>query len=165
MDSGVTSSGGGPSHLTSTFMENMISTGALGKHIAEKLIPTYSSRYHSMMAAIRSQLFPLGMRVTTGDNADSVGGFFTSLSIPDHLPPTSVLASSALQDHQLKFAYGEMFEVVGDKGSKERAEAPGGFGHTLRLCWAWHTEKEIEDGVSRLGNALRDLISVSPSMT
>tara|TARA_R110002060_G_scaffold18051_3_gene24962 strand:- start:475 stop:909 length:435 start_codon:yes stop_codon:yes gene_type:complete len=144
-------------------MENIISTGALEKHIAETLIPTYSSRYHSMMAAIRSQLFPLGMKITTGDIGDSVGGFFTSLSTPDHLPPTSVLASSALQDHRLKFAYGEMFEVFGDKASKERAEAPGGFGHTLRLCWAWHTEEEIEDGMSRLGNALRDLIS--PSMT
>ncbi|PVH71286.1 PLP-dependent transferase [Cadophora sp. DSE1049] len=161
---GVTSSGGGPSHLTSTFMEKMITNGALDKHIAEKLIPTYSSRYHAMMKAIGSQLFPLGVKITTGGNKDSVGGFFTSLSVPDHLPPTSILASLALKDQKLKFAYGEMFEVVGDDGSKTRAEAPGGFGHTLRLCWAWHIEDEIEDGVRRLGNVLRELIAVSSRM-
>ncbi|KAF8848102.1 PLP-dependent transferase [Acephala macrosclerotiorum] len=165
---GVTASGGGPSHLMSCFMRDMISSGSLDKHINEKLIPTYSERYKVMMATIKSELEQLGARVTVGkpffsasakdgSNVQIAGGFFTSLSIPDHLPPSSVLAASALSKKGLRFAYGEMFEVVGDAGSKERANAPRGFGHSLRLCWAWHEEDKIKDGVKRLAEALREL--------
>lgn len=164
----MTASGGGPSHLMSSFIGDMISSGSLDKHINEKLIPTYSARYYGMMAAVKLELEPLGARVTIGKpffstlakNDYSVkiaGGFFTSLSIPGHLPPSSVLAASALSNEGLRFAYGEMFEVVGDSGSKERANLSGGFGHSLRLCWAWHEEEKIKDGVKRLAEALREL--------
>jgi len=152
----------------SCFMGDIISTGSLDKHINEKLIPTYSARYHGMIAAIKSELEPLGARVTVGKPFFSTstkgsskfqiaGGFFTSLSIPDHLPPSSVLAASALSKKGLRFAYGEMFEVVGDGGSKERANASGGFGHSLRLCWAWHEGDKLKDGIKRLAEALREL--------
>ncbi|KUJ17532.1 PLP-dependent transferase [Mollisia scopiformis] len=165
---GVTSSGGCPSHLMSCFMGDMISTGALDKHINETLIPTYSSRYHAMMSAIQTSLIPLGVKITVGKPFRSggpeiqfAGGFFTSLSIPEHLPPTSVLAALALEKKGLRFAYGQMFEVVGDSGSHERANSQGGFGHSLRLCWAWHEEDNIRDGVERLAEALKELMETS----
>lgn len=159
----------------SCFMGDMISSGSLDKHINEKLIPTYSARYHGMIATIKSELEPLGARITVGKpffstsardstKVQIAGGFFTSLSIPDHLPPTSVLAASALSKNGLRFAYGEMFEVVGDAGSKERANALGGFGHSLRLCWAWHEEDKLKDGVKRLAESLREQLEAQNSI-
>lgn len=160
-------SGGAPSYLMSTFVENIISSGALTKHLNNVLVPTYSSRYHGMIAAIKSELLPLGVQVAIGNPAFSVsksnaktsisGGFFTSLNIPHHLPPTSILAAEALKNHKLRIGYGKMFEVVGDEGSAERSKLEGGFAHSIRICWAWHTEEEILEGIRRLGLAVKEL--------
>jgi DNA-binding transcriptional MocR family regulator len=59
-----------------------------------------------------------------------------------------VLAKAALEKYQLKFAYGQMFEVKGDKGSIERWNAT--FAKSIRLCWAFHDEEAIEIGIKRL---------------
>lgn len=160
-------SGGAPSYLMSTFVENVISSGALAKHLNNVLIPTYSARYHGMIAAIKSELVPLGVQVAIGNPAFCIsksgtktsisGGFFTSLNIPYHLPPTSVLAAEALKNHKLRIGYGKMFEIVGDEGSAERSKLEGGFGHSIRICWAWHTESDIVEGIRRLGLAVKEL--------
>lgn len=166
---GATWSGGNPAHLASTFVEKMLSSGALEKHIEEKLIPAYAARYYAMVEAVQEHLAPLGAKIATGtpyepqgddssngnnSNIRISGGFFLPLTLPDGYPAAPVLAKAAIEKYELKFAYGKMFEVKGDAGSQQRSEAKGGFGNTIRLCWAFHDEAAIVDGIKRM----RDLL-------
>ncbi|KAF4620212.1 hypothetical protein G7Y89_g14608 [Cudoniella acicularis] len=162
---GATQSGGAPSQLTSTFIDPLLRTGALQKHIEEILIPTYRSRFHVLMSAIQNHLEPLGVKVTTGapytvagkDEVLPAGGFFTYISFPESLPSADVIAKKAMEDYALKIAYGEMFVIRGDKSSLERSKST--FGRGARLCWAWHEEEEIEDGVRRLGELVKAMLT------
>jgi DNA-binding transcriptional MocR family regulator len=159
---GATISGGNPAHASSSFVEKMLSSGALEKHIKEKLIPCYSARYHTMVEAIREHLVPLGVQISTAkpyavtavDGKDVIlaGGFFLLITLPRGLAPVPTLAKISIDKHELKFAYGKMFEVKGDGGSKQRSDE--GFGSSIRLCWAYHEEEAIVDGIKRM----RDLL-------
>ncbi|KAH6967734.1 pyridoxal phosphate-dependent transferase [Ilyonectria sp. MPI-CAGE-AT-0026] len=155
-NTGSTSSGGNPAHLASTLIEKMLSSGALEAHIQNKLIPCYSARYYAMVDAIREYLEPLGVLITTGKPYSTIvlaaGGFFLLITLPKGLPPTPVLAKISVEQHELKFAYGKMFEVKGDSGSKRRSEL--GFGSTIRLCWAFHEENIIVEGIKRMRDIL-----------
>jgi DNA-binding transcriptional MocR family regulator len=160
-------SGGVPSHFSSMLVYHLLSSGALEEHITKTLIPTYSKRYHILMATIEKYLHPFGVRVTIGqpyidissDNGKgikSVGGYFTYLIVPSQFPPTEVLAAKAAKEKDLKFAFGAMFQVKGDDGSRQRAGEKGGFGHCMRLSWAWHEEQELVEGIRRIAEVLRE---------
>ncbi|KAF7560385.1 hypothetical protein G7046_g3759 [Stylonectria norvegica] len=162
-NTGATTSGGNPGQLASTFVEKMISSGALQRHIQEQLIPTYKERYHAMVDAIEEHLEPLGVRITTGkpytlatgDEGEGTviaGGFFLLITLPDGSPSTQAIAKTGLEKYDLKVAHGKMFEVKGDEGSRKRAEV--GYGRTLRLCWAFHTSEVITEGIIRLKDIL-----------
>ena len=135
------------------------------RHIDEILIPIYQSRYKVLISAIRTHLEPLGVQVTTGapyiiPEQEKVvvpaGGFFTYISFPSGLPSAEVIAKRALDEYALKFAYGEMFIVKGDATSVDRSKK--GFGIGARLCWAWHEEGEIQDGIERLAGLLKMML-------
>lgn len=138
------------------------------KHIDEVLIPTYQARYKVLMSAIKTHLDPLGVRITTGapytipekkNVVVPMGGFFTYISFPPELPSADVIAKRAKEEYALTFAYGEMFVVKGDKGSVKRSNK--GFGNGARLCWAWHEEAEILDGIQRLEKLLKTMLAES----
>ncbi|KAL6408369.1 uncharacterized protein AUP68_08226 [Ilyonectria robusta] len=170
---GATRSGGCPSHLAATLVYEMIATGSLEKHIVNNLIPTYRSRYYAMFRAIKEHLIPLGFCVSTGKlyeacptsngerNGHSkmnvvAGGYFTYITVPQDLSVSvGELAALALERYDLKFAYGGMMTVEGDKESAERASR--GFGNGIRLCWAWHNEEEIVEGIQRLAQLTREV--------
>lgn len=156
--------------MTSTFLHHLLITGAVQKHIDEVLIPTYQSRYRVLMNSIKTHLVPLGVKISTGapytvpSDSDIIvpaGGFFTYVSFPQQLPTADVIATRAKEEYNLTFAYGEMFVVKGDEGSIERAKS--GFGKGARLCWAWHEEGEIEEGVKRLGELLEAMLAEIPN--
>ncbi|KAH8898965.1 PLP-dependent transferase [Thozetella sp. PMI_491] len=161
-ETGSSSSGGAPSHLTSTFVDKMLRTGQLQSHIKDSLVPTYRKRYYTLMAAVREHLVPLGVRVQASNPKDdaknaTAGGFFTYLELPEDLPPARTVAAVALKEKLLRIAFGHMFTVTGDAESVVRAEASGGFASCVRLCWAWHEEAEIAEGVRRLANTITDI--------
>lgn len=85
------------------------------------------------------------------------GGFFTYISSPLELPSADIIAKRALDEYALKFAYGEMFVVKGDKVSSERSR--GGFRHGARLCWALHEVSEIRDGIEGLAELLKVMLA------
>lgn len=166
---GATKSGGCPSHLTATFIDEMLASGKLDAHIRDTLIPTYRSRYNALFNAVRDHLLPLGFQVSTGkpyeyhgtgitnghSNVAVAGGYFTYLTIPPDLSlRTDKMATAALEKYNLKFAYGAMMTVEGDAGSVERAAK--GFGRGIRLCWAWHSEEEIVEGIERLAELVKE---------
>ncbi|CAH0026015.1 unnamed protein product [Clonostachys rhizophaga] len=165
---GASISGGNPGHLSSTFIENMLSSRALQTHIEKTLIPAYSSRYYSMVQAIEEYLEPLGVKIITGQpyyshfktsdggcskaKVQVAGGFFLSIALPSVYQDVPGLAKVALENDELKIAYGKMFEVKGDGGSKERSKAS--FGNSIRLCWSFHEEEAIKEGIMRLRGVL-----------
>ncbi|KAI4591453.1 hypothetical protein KJ359_001025 [Pestalotiopsis sp. 9143b] len=158
---GSSSSGGAPAHLTATFVDKMLRSGYLQNFINGTLIPTYRKRYYALMKAIDDLLVPLGMSIEVNKPADSAtetaGGFFTYLSLPGDLPAAKVVAAIAFKEYQLRVAFGHMFAVTGDQGSIARAEVKGGFARCIRLCWAWHEEDEIKDGIQRLADTIVDI--------
>lgn len=174
---GATRSGGCPSHLVATFIEEMLSSGKLQSHIKDVLIPTYRSRYYALLKAAEEHLIPLGFKVATGrpydyhgmaDAANGTnghsasmavaGGYFTYLSIPPDMPVGAErMAALGLEKYNLKFAYGAMMTVEGDEGSIGRGA--WGFGRGIRLSWAWHTVDEIEEGIQRLATLTKDVKS------
>lgn len=117
------------------------------------------------MAAIKTHLEPLGVRVTTGvpylvpesDEILPAGGFFTYITFPPELPTADIIALRARSEQALIFAFGQMFAVEGDDASLARSNE--GFGRGARLCWAWHEESEIEEGIRRLGSLLRNMLT------
>jgi DNA-binding transcriptional MocR family regulator len=121
------------------------------------------------MTAIKTYLEPLGVRVTTGvpylvpesDETLPAGGFFTYITFPSELPTADVIAQRARSEQALIFAYGQMFAVEGDDASLVRSKE--GFGRGARLCWAWHEEAEIEEGIQRLGFLLRSMMAEAKS--
>ncbi|KAF4777030.1 aminotransferase [Colletotrichum scovillei] len=158
---GSSSSGGAPSHLTSTFVDKMLRSGSLQTHIKKTLIPTYRERYHALMASIRDILVPLGVTVEVNHPEDAAqattGGFFAYLRLPEDLPVARIVAAIALKEKLLRFAFGHMFVVSGDKGSVHRAESKNGFSRCIRLCWAWHEIAELKEGIERLAATILDI--------
>ncbi|KAK8051264.1 hypothetical protein PG993_002649 [Apiospora rasikravindrae] len=159
---GSSSSGGGPAHLSSTFVDKMLRSGALDTHIQTVLIPTYRRRYHIMMGCIAQLLVPLGVKVDSSISEKEAGialggGFFLYLRLPDDVPHARTVASVALREHGLRIAFGHLFVVAGDEGSTARAEGPGGIARCFRLCWAWHEEEELREGVHRLADTLASI--------
>jgi len=175
---GATRSGGNPSQFSSSVIDQLIRNGALDTHIKNDLIPTYRSRSRCMFAAVRTHLVPLGVNISTGipfeiskkdyllregisgedlTTTPAIGGFFTYITFPDHLPPANIIAERALKEANLKIAFGQMFEVRGDEDSgrvKDRY-----FGHTARLCWAWEELPMIDEGLRRLAEVIRSFDS------
>ncbi|KAL2207413.1 putative aminotransferase [Sarocladium strictum] len=180
---GATKSGGCPSHITASFIHEMLATNQLQDHISKTLIPTYRARYYALFNAIDELLVPLGFKVSTGtpyevssaemktnghtngstnghSSSRAAGGYFTYLTVPSDVGITvGELAALALEKHNLKFAFGAMMAVEGDKTSDERAK--GGYGQGIRLCWAWHPEEEIREGIARLATLTKELKSKS----
>ncbi|KAF5679212.1 aminotransferase [Fusarium heterosporum] len=168
---GANKSGGCPSHLTATFIDEMLASGQLQTHIKDVLIPTYRSRYYALRKAIQDHLVPLGFHTTTsipydesfGSDVESnrecvavAGGYFTYVRVPDDLPISPErLAALSLEECNMKFAFGAMMAVEGDKSSVERGEQ--GFSRAIRLCWAWHSEKEIIEGIKRLATLVKEM--------
>lgn len=136
----------------------MLRNGSLQRHIKETLIPTYRQRYYVLMSAINDLLFPLGVTVDINRPADSstatAGGFFTYLRLPSDISVARTVAAFALKEQKLRMAFGHMFVVTGDEGSVVRAEADDGFATCVRLCWAWHEEGELREGIERLKDAI-----------
>ena len=160
-DRGSSSSGGQPSHLASTFVDKMLRSGYLQNHIRDVLIPTYRKRCHVLMTAIHDLLYPLGVTIEINRREKGTtavaGGFFTYLRLPRDIPTAKTVAAFALREQSLRIAFGHMFTVAGDPSSITRAETEHGFARCIRLCWAWHEEPELQEGIARLAAAIVDI--------
>ncbi|KAK4494409.1 hypothetical protein PRZ48_014707 [Zasmidium cellare] len=152
---GSSSSGGAPSHFASTLVDRMLRSNDLQQLISAVLIPEYRKRFSTLMTTIEQQLLPMGYAVeATGPRPGTAGGYFTYIRIPaffaEHGVFAKTLAGIALRDYSLRIAFGHMFVVTGDDGSRERAETPDGFAYCLRLSWAWLEAEQIEEAIGRL---------------
>lgn len=140
----------------------MLRTGSLQSHISDTLIPEYHMRYHIYMKAVEELLMPLGYTNEAPSSTSGIaGGFFSYLRTPkifaDHGVYAKTVAAIALRDYNLRVGFGHMFAIAGDAGSLSRAERADGFGHCLRLCWAWMESDEILEAIHRLADCSGDI--------
>ncbi|KAI0100452.1 PLP-dependent transferase [Hypoxylon sp. NC0597] len=166
---GATTSGGCQSQYTSFLIDHMLESGILEQHIQTVLIPTYRKRYKALVNAIKTHLYPLGIKISTGlpyetsakdDKGNHVrtllaGGFFLYLDYPDEeaFPAAAEIIHIGSDEYALKIAAGEIFVVKGDHGSLERADLTWNRG--TRLCWAWNEEEVLVEAIQRFADTVK----------
>ncbi|KAF7589799.1 hypothetical protein BBP40_003861 [Aspergillus hancockii] len=150
---GSSHSGGAPSQLMSTFINEMLENSALDRHIHETLIPAYSRRALTLTTALKQHLLPLGVTFGTDPETYTInGGYFIWLKLPTPLDAKEI-AKVALEEQNLLVAEGELFATPGDG-------VPGNdLRHRLRLCFAWEKEDKLAEGVERLSWVVRKALA------
>ncbi|KAI9042982.1 aminotransferase-like domain-containing protein [Aspergillus affinis] len=148
---GSSRSGGAPSHLAATIIDQLFPTGTFPRFLEESLKPSYARRYYRLMGAIREHLLPLGVTLPT--TPEVAGGYFIWVQLPAPLR-ASELAPVALQEQKVKVATGNLFQVQGDPSA-----GPDDFNRGVRLCFSWEHEDRLEEGVRRLACAVRNALS------
>ncbi|KAL3487390.1 pyridoxal phosphate-dependent transferase [Aspergillus germanicus] len=151
---GSTHSGGAPSHMMSTFINEMLKpsgddTCALTSHIVNKLIPAYATRYSLLATAVEKYLSPLDVISPIENKYDVAGGFFLWLRLPPSLTSAEVVAAAR-----------EDGVVIGDGAVSALPEGNsrcGTYGDMIRLCFAWVDEEQLVEGVKVLAGTIRRL--------
>jgi DNA-binding transcriptional MocR family regulator len=144
-------------------VEIMLSSGQIMNHLQQVLIPTFQKRYHAIVRAIHEYLLPLGVQILqddskhTQDGASHVsqaGGYFLYITLPEQgaLLNINDIVTRADEGHLLRLAPGHIYQVNNTTMNSETREP---FRHGLRLCWAWHEEEDIIEGIQRLAKVLR----------
>jgi DNA-binding transcriptional MocR family regulator len=134
-------------------VDQLISSKFLQTHINTVLRPTYASRYHRMISAIKEYLLPLNVTLPYTSPLETVtGGYFIWIALPPPLR-ASTLAQFALKNHGVKVAEGDLFKV-----QRDPAVGRNEFGSSVRLCFAWEEEGKLAEGVRRFGCAVREMI-------
>ena len=147
---GSSRSGGAPSQLAASFINDMLTTGKLEQHIYHHLQPTYTRRYHKLLSTVEKYLFPLGLSIPQA-NKDIAGGYFVWLTLPKPLKAEEVWKTAQAEEN-VKIITGAKFRVEGDEDNPATR-----FDRDFRLCFAWVDEELIEEGVMRLAKVVRRL--------
>ncbi|KAF3391946.1 Uncharacterized protein DPV78_010693 [Talaromyces pinophilus] len=148
---GSSRSGGAPSQLSSTFVDQLLPSGILKQHIKQELVPAYRARYNLLISAIKEHLLPLGFKLPVGNQPIS-GGFFIWLDLPSTLTG-DLLAQRALEVEKLRIGSGTLFQVQGDCSEHHRT-----FEHSIRLCFAYERFELLYEGVERLASVARSML-------
>ena len=103
-----------------------------------------------MIQAIQKYLVPLGVRVgeVSSQGNDVYGGYFIWLELPETVAAENV-ASRSKQEENLIVAPGKIFEVSNDPSIK--------FEHSLRVCFSWEGEEDLEEGIVRLARVVSNV--------
>ena len=105
-----------------------------------------------MLSAVKRELVPLGVRVQEDKvgGRNLFGGYFLWLELPRQAD-AEVVSIACQERENLIVASGKMFEVEGDENIK--------FPNSLRLCFAWVEEEDLDDGVQKLARVVRDVMA------
>ncbi|KIW22863.1 uncharacterized protein PV07_11116 [Cladophialophora immunda] len=129
--SGETKSGGAPSQLTATFIDNMLETHVLQNKIQHDLRPAYARRYYKPMEAIETHLPPLGLPASLACDVDH-------------------LCQRAREEEAVSVISGS--KPIAEEDDTEGQEA---FSHNIRLCIAWEDEDLLHESVARLTRIIK----------
>lgn len=154
---GATKSGGAPSQITATFIDQMIRQRTLQTHIAKTLLPNYQQRWKMMTLAILQSLAPLGVKVVGGDEKvrqDVFGGYFIWLQLPRPMS-SDMVALSCLWEQNLTISQGSLFQVTGDTSLPQDIMLKP----CIRLCFAYESIEMLMEGVYRLGEVVTEVIA------
>ena len=137
---GLTISGGGLNHFTSTLVHAVLEQGMLQDNIAI-LRSTYGERVSAMSAAVRKHL---------GDAVDFTapgGGYFFWLTFNDGTNTDALLPIA--QEHGVNYRPGTAFS------------AQGAFTNAIRLAFALYEPDMLTEGIHRIAAAHRNLAGMS----
>ncbi|KAJ5089688.1 hypothetical protein N7532_008372 [Penicillium argentinense] len=149
---GQTKSGGAPSQLMSTFINELLESNVLQRHITELLIPEGHQRYASITSAIKEHLTPLGAQFNAGAAHNTiVGGYYIWIKIPAPLSAAGV-CQKALESQNLTLGCGDLFRVPEDNPLESDLH------QRLRLSFMWEDGEKLVEGIDRLGNVLRGML-------
>ncbi|KAJ5835480.1 Pyridoxal phosphate-dependent transferase major region subdomain 1 [Penicillium robsamsonii] len=150
---GSTRSGGAPSQLTSTFINDLLEDSFLPEYITNTLVPEGRRRHCILASAIKTHLGHFGVSFTPDPETSPVaGGYYIWLQLPAALTATQV-CREALEIQNLVLGGGETFAVPGE-------DTPGGDLHRrLRLCFMWEDEGRLVEGVERLGLVIQSVLT------
>lgn len=159
---GSTSSGGSASQFAASVVAKIVQSGALAHHLDAHLLPAFRSRSNVALVAVQQHLAPHGAlldmaKVSLSPAADSStacgasGGYYLYVHLPE---PINVVdfARAAWKEENVLVGSGETFEVRGDEHSVPVRSA-------MRLCIAWEDEEQIREGIRRLGDLLKRMLS------
>ncbi|MCH9010922.1 MAG: PLP-dependent aminotransferase family protein [Chloroflexi bacterium] len=132
LNAGLSVSGGGLNHFTSTLVHAAISLGLLDSNVAH-LRETYGGREDAMDRSIREHL---GARVSYTRPG---GGYYFWLNFNGELD-TEALHPIA-QEVGVDFRPGNAFSLSGR------------FPHALRVCFALYESDQLDEGIARLAKA------------
>ncbi|KAJ5689582.1 hypothetical protein N7462_003974 [Penicillium macrosclerotiorum] len=149
--SGSTRSGGAPSQLMSTFVNDLMMSGSLEDHMAST-IQAYRRRYFTMFSAIETQLLPLGVSFNPSlVSSATAGGIFFWLKLPSPLTAKHV-ADYARREENIIFGIGPSFSLP--EGNVRFDE----FEDMIRLCFSYAEEASLIYGVAQLARIVRKLL-------
>lgn len=150
--SGSTRSGGAPSQLMSTIINELLEDNFLPEYITGFLVPEGRRRHIRLESAIKEHLCDLGVSFTPDpENSPLAGGYYIWVLLPDALTAIQV-CEEALKRQNLVLGSGETFAVPGGNRS-------GDLHRRLRLCFMWEDEGRLIEGVERLGVVIRDILA------
>ncbi|CAI7612501.1 unnamed protein product [Penicillium pancosmium] len=149
-------SGGAPSQLMSTFVNELLESGIIEQHIATVLIPQGRRRHLAMLSAIREYISPLGAMMSSDTNSsvpgtELSGGYCVWLKLPVPLMAAEV-CRRASETQNLTLGCGDVFEVPGERSPEKELH------RSLRLCFMWEDEKRIVEGIQRLAHVIKELL-------
>lgn len=109
-----------------------------------------------MLSAIKKHLVPLGVTVneTTLPQEEIFGGYFIWINLPRSVD-AEIIAKTCKEQEALIVAPGKIFEVVGDESIR--------FPNSVRLCFSYEDEEDLEDGVQRLARVVRGVLEGNES--
>ncbi|KAJ5329901.1 hypothetical protein N7452_010291 [Penicillium brevicompactum] len=151
-EAGSTRSGGAPSQLMSTFVNELLEDNFLPKYISEFLVPEGRRRHNALASAVKAHLGPFGVTFTPDPETSSlIGGYYIWIRLPDTLTSAQV-CEEALQKQNLVLGSGETFAVPGGDFSA------GELHRRLRLCFMWEDEGRLVEGVKRLALVIQSIL-------
>ena len=135
-NAGLTISGGGLNHFTSTLVHAVLERGMLHDNIA-RLRRAYAERVSAMTAALREHI---------GDAVDFTppgGGYFFWLTFTDGTNTDTLLPIA--HEHGVNYRPGTAFS------------ASGAFTNAIRLAFALYEPADLTEGIRRIAQAHRNL--------
>ena len=115
------------------------------------LRPTYARRYHKLIDAITTYLWPLGIHEPPPDRSGTAGGYYVWLQFPAETDAQRV-SHVAAEKYNLLLHPGEIFLVEGDASECQKAFLNG-----VRVCFAWAEENLLAEGIKRLATIVTDM--------
>lgn len=155
---GATKSGGAPSQVTASFIDQMLTQRTLQNHIAKVLLPNYQKRHMVMMHSIEQALEPLGVTVLKESlhKHDVFGGYFVWITLPPLLD-SDMVALECLRDYRLTISQGIQFKVTGDDIYPQDAMLKP----CIRLCFSYEAIEDLREGIHRLQAVVQNMTEVA----
>ena len=138
---GANKSGGTPSQLNICVVEEMIKLGIVDECIS-RLIRIFKSRADTLVKALHEHLPSQLLKVDGGQ-----GGYFIWCNVQAQEVDVSKTLELLKRENQVVIAEGFHFEVEGD--------SKGWGKNCARLCVAFLTEEEIEEGIRKWGDIMK----------